>query len=124
MAGGGWSLINCIEALENVKMRGDEKYGKDITLKALEAPLRQLGENLGEEGTVVVAEVKSRGKKIGFNARTNQYEDLAAAGVVDPVKVVRLALQNAASVAGLMLTTETLVTDLKEEKKAIEGSTT
>ncbi len=121
--GGGCALLRCQEALENARFKGDERFGKDILLKALESPLRQIGENVGEEGSVVVAEVKGRPAKIGFNARTRQYEDLVAAGVIDPMKVVRLALQNAASVSGLMLTTETLVTDLKDKKKAVEGST-
>ena len=117
--GGGLALLRCIPTLEGLKLRGDEKFGRQIVLKALEAPLRQLGENVGEEGSVV----KGRAQKVGFNALTREYTDLTAAGIVDPAKVVRMSLQNAASVAGLMLTTETLVTDLKDKKKAVEGST-
>jgi chaperonin GroEL len=122
--GGGVALLRCLSALENVKLKGDETFGRDILAKALEAPVRQLGANCGFEGTVVAAEVKSRKGAFGFNGLTGQYEDLVKAGIVDPTKVVRLALQNAASVSGLMLTTDTLVTDLKEKKKAVAGTTT
>ncbi len=123
VAGGGVALLRCLAALDSVKLKGDETFGKEIVAKALEAPIRQLGTNAGLEGTVVAAEVKSRKGNVGFNGLTGDYEDLVKAGVVDPVKVVRLALQNAASVAGLMLTTDTLVTDLKEKKKAVVGTT-
>jgi chaperonin GroEL len=121
--GGGVALLRCLGALESVKLKGDEQFGREIVAKALEAPVRQLGINSGLEGTVVGAEVKARKGAVGFNALTGQYEDLVKAGIVDPAKVVRLALQSAASVAGLMLTTDTLVTDLKEKKKAVAGST-
>ncbi len=124
VVGGGVALLRCLAALENVKLKGDEQFGREIIAKALEAPIRQLGTNAGLEGSVVSAEVKSRKGNYGFNGLTCEYEDLVKAGVVDPVKVVRLALQNAASVSGLMLTTDTLVTDLKESKKAVVGSTT
>jgi chaperonin GroEL len=122
--GGGVALLRCASALEGLKLKGDENFGREIVAKALEAPIKQLGVNAGVEGSVVAAEVKSRKGAVGFNGLTLQYEDLVKAGVVDPTKVVRLALQNAASVAGLMLTTDTLVTDLKEKKKAVAGSTT
>ncbi|MSR45499.1 MAG: chaperonin GroEL [Planctomycetes bacterium] len=122
--GGGVALLRCQAALEGLKLKGDETFGREIVMKALEAPIRQLGTNSGLEGTVVCAEVKTRKGAVGFNGRTCGYEDLVKAGVVDPVKVVRLALQNAASVSGLMLTTDTLVTDLKEKKTAVAGSTT
>jgi chaperonin GroEL len=122
--GGGVALLRCQSALESLKLKGDEAFGKEIVAKTLEAPLKQLGVNSGLEGSVVAAEVKSRKGSFGFNGLTGQYEDLVKAGIVDPTKVVRLALQNAASVAGLMLTTDTLVTDLKEKKKAVSGSTT
>ncbi len=121
--GGGLALLRCIPAVEAVKVKGEEKLGRDIVLRAMEAPVRQLGDNMGMDGAVVVAELKSRSGNVGFNAHTRKYEDLSKAGVLDPAKVVRLALTNAASVSGLMLTTETLVTDLKEKKKAVEGST-
>jgi len=122
--GGGVALVRCLGALDSVKLKGDETFGREILAKALESPLRQLGVNSGLEGTVVAAEVKQRKGAVGFNGLTGEYEDLVKAGVVDPTKVVRLALQNAASVAGLMLTTDTLVTDLKDKKKAVAGSTT
>ncbi|MBL8843435.1 MAG: chaperonin GroEL [Planctomycetes bacterium] len=124
VVGGGVALLRCAVALDGLKLKGDEQFGKEILAKALEAPIRQLGANAGLEGSVVCAEVKSRKGNVGFNGLTCDYEDLVKAGVVDPVKVVRLALQNAASVCGLMLTTDTLVTDLKESKKAVVGSTT
>ena len=122
--GGGVALLRCQAALADLKLKGDEAFGRDILMKALESPVRQLGANSGLEGTVVCAEVKSRKGAVGFNGKTCGYEDLVKAGVVDPVKVVRLALQNAASVCGLMLTTDTLVTELKEKKTAVAGSTT
>ncbi|HET6164661.1 MAG TPA: chaperonin GroEL [Planctomycetota bacterium] len=122
--GGGVALIRCLAALADTKLKGDETFAREILAKALEAPVRQLGVNAGLEGTVVAAEVKSRKGAVGFNGVTSEYEDLVKAGIVDPTKVVRLALQNAASVCGLMLTTDTLVTDLKDKKKAVAGSTT
>jgi chaperonin GroEL len=122
--GGGVALIRCLAALADTKLKGDETFAREILAKALEAPVRQLGVNAGLEGTVVAAEVKSRKGAVGFNGVTGEYEDLVKAGIVDPTKVVRLALQNAASVCGLMLTTDTLVTDLKDKKKAVAGSTT
>ena len=122
--GGGVALIRCLPALADAKLKGDETFAREILAKALEAPVRQLGVNAGLEGTVVSAEVKSRKGAVGFNGVTSEYEDLVKAGIVDPTKVVRLALQNAASVCGLMLTTDTLVTDLKDKKKAVAGSTT
>ena len=122
VAGGGLSLLRCIPAVEALRLRGDEKFGREILLRALEAPIRQLAQNLGSDGSVVMAQAKKKSGNIGFNAATGKFEDLVKAGVVDPAKVVRLALANAASVSGLMLTTETLVTDLKDEQKEVEGS--
>jgi len=123
VAGGGLALLRCIPTVSEMRLRGDERFGKEILLRALEAPLRQLGENGGVDAAVVAAQCKQKKGNIGFNATSGEYTDLVKAGVVDPTKVVRLALANAASVAGLMLTTETLVTDLKEEDEAVEGST-
>ena len=122
--GGGLALMRCIDALDGVRLRGDEKFGREIVRKALEAPLRQLGDNHGVDGSVVVARVRGLRANQGFNAASGEYEDLAKAGILDPTKVVRLALANAASIAGLMLTTETLVTELKDDEKAVSGSTT
>ena len=118
--GGGVALIRAQKVLENFETSSeDEAVGVRILLRAMEEPLRQISANAGLEGSIVVNEVKSQEGSFGFNARTETYEDLVAAGVIDPTKVVRSALQNASSVAGLMLTTEALVAELpKEEKEA------
>ncbi len=116
--GGGVALIRTIKAVEGVKAEHDEQIGVNIVRRSLEEPLRQIVGNAGGEGSVVVAKVISEKQNVGFNAETNVYEDLVASGVIDPAKVVRTALQNAASIAGLMLTTETLVTDIPEKKEA------
>jgi chaperonin GroEL len=115
--GGGVALVRCIASLDKVKIKADQKIGVRIVQRALEEPLRQIVENAGFEGSVVVDKVKNEKGAIGFNAETNKYEDLMKAGVIDPTKVVRHALQNAASVAGLMLTTEAMVAEKPEEKK-------
>ena len=116
--GGGVALLRAIKSLEGLKLHGDEHIGANIVRRSLEEPLRQIVQNAGSEGSVVVAKVVSEKQNFGYNAETGDYEDLVKAGVIDPVKVVRFALQNAASVAGLILTTETLVTDLPEKEKA------
>ncbi|NJD18853.1 MAG: chaperonin GroEL [Gemmatimonadetes bacterium] len=117
--GGGVALLRCQKALDKVKLgRADEQVGITILNRALEDPIRQIAENAGAEGSIVVEKV--RGKKevgFGFNALTDTYEDLVEAGVIDPTKVVRTALQNAASIAGLLLTTEAVVVEKKEENK-------
>ena len=116
--GGGVALVRCIPALDKLKLEGDEAVGVSIVRRALEEPLRQIVYNAGHEGAVVVEKVRSSKEvNYGFNAETEEYEDLVAAGVIDPTKVTRTALQNAASVAGLLLTTEVLVSEMKEEKK-------
>ena len=119
VAGGGVALLRCIGALDKVrdKVRGEEKSGIDILKRALQEPLRQIAENAGFEGSVVVNEVLAGKKDYGFNAETGKYENLLAAGVIDPTKVVRFAVQNAASVSALMLTTEAMVTEKPEKKK-------
>jgi chaperonin GroEL len=117
VAGGGVALVRCIPALDKVKIKADQKLGVRIVQRALEEPLRQIVNNTGHEGSVVVDQVKKEKGAIGFNAETEKYEDLMEAGVIDPTKVVRFALQNAASVAGLMLTTEVMVAEKPEEKK-------
>ncbi|KPJ78357.1 MAG: molecular chaperone GroEL [Deltaproteobacteria bacterium SG8_13] len=118
--GGGVALLRCIGALEKTrdKVRGEEKSGIDILKRALQEPLRQIAENAGFEGSVVINKVLAGKDDYGFNAESGQYENLLAAGVIDPTKVVRFALQNAASVASLMLTTEAMVTEKPEKKKA------
>ena len=116
--GGGVALIRCLSAIEALKLVGDEQIGADIVKRAVEAPLRCLAANAGVEGSIVVQEVKRRKGNDGYNVATNEYEDLVKAGVVDPKKVTRSALQNAASIAGLLLTTECLITELPEKDKA------
>ena len=115
--GGGVALINAIPAVEKVQAEGDEKVGVNIIKRALEEPLRQIARNAGLEGSVVVERVKKEKPGIGFNAATEEYVDMHKAGISDPAKVVRLALQNAASIASLVLTTEALVTDIPEKKE-------
>jgi chaperonin GroEL len=117
--GGGVVFIRVMPALDKLKLKGEEGIGAEIVRKALHAPLRQIANNAGEEGSLVVQKVKdAEDVYFGFNAETNQYENLVAAGIIDPTKVVRLALQHAASISGLLLTTEALVADKPEEEKA------
>jgi chaperonin GroEL len=116
--GGGVALVRCMTALDKVKADGDEKIGIAIVRRALEEPLRQIAYNAGQEGAIVAEQVKSnKESNFGFDAETGQYGDLVKAGVIDPAKVTRLALQNAASIAALMLTTEALVAEVPEEEK-------
>ena len=114
--GGGVALLRTVKAVEAIKAEGDEKVGVNIIRRCLEEPLRQIAGNAGHEGAVVVAKVHSQKAEEGFNALTEEYEDLVEAGVIDPTKVVRSALQNAASIASLLLTTEALVSEIPEEK--------
>jgi chaperonin GroEL len=116
--GGGVVLVNCVSALDGVKAEGDVKTGVNILRRALEEPLRQIADNAGEEGSVVVEKVKNLPKGQGYNAATGEYVDMVAAGIIDPTKVTRSALQNAASIAALLLTTEALITDIPEKKGA------
>jgi chaperonin GroEL len=115
--GGGVALVRCIKALENVKVKGEEKNGIAILRHAMTEPLRQIAQNAGHEGSVVLSKVSEGKDDFGFNAQTETYENLLAAGVIDPTKVVRFAIQNAASVAGLMLTTEAMIAEKPEKKK-------
>ncbi len=112
--GGGTALLSAAKDLDALKLEGDEKIGANIIKKAIEAPLRTIAENSGVEGSVVVEKVKTTGK--GFNANTLEFEDLLKAGIVDPAKVVRQALQNAASISGLLLTTEAIVAEIPQEE--------
>ncbi len=122
VAGGGVALIRTISAIEAVKgANDDEQIGVDIIRRAVEGPLRSLAANAGVEGSLIVQEVKKRKGNEGYNVATGEYEDLVKAGVVDPKKVTRSALQNAASIAGLLLTTECLITDAPEKEKAGAG---
>jgi chaperonin GroEL len=116
--GGGVALARCIPALDRLKVEGDEQIGVNIVKRALQEPLRQIAENAGEEGAIILGKVSnSKDNNFGYNALTGEYEDLVKAGVLDPTKVVRTALINAGSIAALMLTTEALVADIDEEKK-------
>ena len=117
VAGGGVALIRCIPAIDALKLPDtDEQIGVDIIKRAVEGPLRSLAANAGVEGSLIVQEVKKRKGNEGYNVATGEYEDLVKAGVVDPKKVTRSALQNAASIAGLLLTTECLITEVKEKE--------
>ncbi len=114
--GGGVALVRCIDTLKAMDVSGEEKLGVNVIIKALEAPLRQIADNAGKEGSVVLNEVIKGKDSFGYNARTEVYEDLIEAGVIDPTKVVRFAIQNASSVAALMLTTEAMIAEKPQEK--------
>ncbi|HEY7098994.1 MAG TPA: chaperonin GroEL [Terriglobales bacterium] len=117
--GGGVALARCVKALDNLKLEGDEQIGVNIVKRAVTEPLRQIAENAGEEGAIVLGKVTdAKDTNFGYNAQSGDYEDLVKAGVLDPTKVVRTALTNAGSIASLMLTTEALVAEIPEEKKA------
>lgn len=115
--GGGVGFLRCISALDKLKSEGDERIGVDIVKRALEEPIRQLTQNAGLEGSVIVQKVKQEKTNIGYDVATNEYRDMVEAGVIDPTKVTRTALQNAASIAALLLTTEALITDRPEKDK-------
>jgi chaperonin GroEL len=119
VAGGGVAFIRSQKALDNLKLQGDEQTGLEIVRRAVEAPLRQLADNAGQEGALIVQEVKKRSGNEGYDVAANQYTDLLKAGIVDPTKVARTALQNASSISGLLLTTEALVTELPEKEKPL-----
>jgi chaperonin GroEL len=116
--GGGVALVRCVPALDKLKLDGDEQIGANIVKRALEEPVRQIAENAGEEGAIVMGKIReSKVPNFGYNALTGEFEDLVKAGVIDPTKVARTALQNAGSIASLMLTTEALVSEIPEERK-------
>lgn len=118
VAGGGVALIRAVKSLDNLDLDGDQQIGVNIIRRAIEEPLRWIATNAGQEGSIVVQKVKElKGNSMGYNAQSETYEDLIKAGVIDPTKVVRSALQNAGSIASLLLTTEALVADIPEEKK-------
>jgi len=123
--GGGVAFMRVIPKVEALKLKGDEKVGRDIIARALKMPIRTIAKNSGADGGVVAAEVMEMDGNKGFDARAGKYVDMLKAGIIDPTKVARVALQNAASVAGLMLTTNVVVTDLKEKDKEtapVEGA--
>ncbi|MDQ3199964.1 MAG: chaperonin GroEL, partial [Verrucomicrobiota bacterium] len=119
--GGGVALIRAQRALDNLKLEGDEAVGMAIIRRAVEAPLRTLADNAGQEGALIVQEVRKRKGNEGYNVATGEYTDLVKAGVVDPTKVTRSALQNAASISGLLLTTEAIITEAPEKDKGGAG---
>ncbi len=120
--GGGVALIRASKALKDLKVSGDEAIGSGIVLKAVEEPLRKLAANGGYEGSIVVREVGERKQTEGFNVETGEYVDMLKAGIIDPTKVTRSALQNASSIAGLLLTTECMVTEIPEKEKAMPAA--
>ncbi|OGS33267.1 MAG: chaperonin GroL [Elusimicrobia bacterium RIFOXYB2_FULL_49_7] len=119
VAGGGVALVRCIEVIEKLKLEGDEAVGVNIIKRALEEPLRQIVNNAGVEGSIVLQKVREGKDDFGYNAQTGVYEHLIKAGVIDPAKVTKAALSNAASIAGLLLTTETIIVEKKEEKEKV-----
>jgi len=122
VVGGGAALLRASHVLDGLRAKGDQRFGVELIQQACQAPLRQIAENAGEEGAVVVDETLSRKASEGFNAVNNEWVDLIKTGIIDPAKVVRCALQNAASIAGLMLTTDTLVTSVKDDEGAVDGA--
>jgi chaperonin GroEL len=114
--GGGVALLRCVQVLEKAKLEGDQQLGVNIVKRALEEPLRQIAENAGFEGSVVLEKVRKEKTNMGFDAAAETYVDMLEAGIIDPTKVTRCALQNAASVASLMLTTEVMVADIPEKE--------
>jgi chaperonin GroEL len=121
VAGGGVALLRCAKAIDNVKLEGDEAIGAQIVRRAIESPIRMLCANAGVEGAVIVGQILANKGNYGYNVATGEYEDLVKAGVVDPTKVTRTALQNSASIAGLLLTTECMITEIPEKKEAPAG---
>ena len=127
LPGGGVALLRCIDAVNEVKAKGDEKIGVEIIARALEAPIRQIAENCGEDGSVVADEVKGKKETVGYNANSGEYVDMFKEGIIDPAKVVTSALKHASSIAGLMLTTSVCVTrtdelDGKGKKQTVDGA--
>jgi chaperonin GroEL len=116
VAGGGTALVNVIPAVAALKEKGDVQTGINIVLRALEEPVRQIAKNAGKEGSVIVERLKGEKPEFGYNARDDKWENMVEAGIIDPTKVTRSALQNAASVAALLLTTEAVVSDIPEPK--------
>jgi len=117
LPGGGVALLRCQKTIDGLKLSGDEAVGASIIRRAVESPLRQIAENAGVDGAVAVEKVRgAKNPSEGYNAAANRYEDLVAAGIIDPTKVVRTALQNAASVATLLLTTDAIISEVKEER--------
>jgi len=122
LPGGGVAVIRARKAIDKLDLQGDEKVGGDIVRRAVSAPIKQIAENAGHDGSVVAQTVENeKSTSFGFNALTGEYGDLLKMGVIVPTKVERVALQNAASIAGLLLTTDAVVSEIKEKKKAPAG---
>jgi chaperonin GroEL len=119
VAGGGVALIRASAALDNLKLEGDEAIGLDIIRRACEEPLRLIATNAGKEASVIANQVKKNTGSYGYNAFTDNFEDLMNAGVIDPTKVTRSALENASSIAGLILTTECIISEKSEKKEKV-----
>ena len=119
--GGGVALVRCGKALDGLAVEGEEKIGIDILRRALEEPIRQIAHNAGKDGSIICAEVKKLAGSMGYNAATDAFEDLVASGIIDPTKVTRFALQNAASIASMLLTTEVVIADIPKEEKTPAG---
>ncbi|MFT4308849.1 MAG: TCP-1/cpn60 chaperonin family protein, partial [Candidatus Woesearchaeota archaeon] len=117
LAGGGTMLFRAIKEVEARGLEGDEVVGYNLVMTALESPVRQIAANAGKEGAEIVAKLRETKGSVGYNAKTDTFEDLVKAGVIDPTKVIRLGLQNASSIAAMVLTTEALVADYDEEKE-------
>jgi chaperonin GroEL len=117
--GGGVALLRAANVLQKLKLEGDEQIGVNIIIRAIEEPMRWIATNAGHEGSIVVQRVKEMKDEEGFNAQTEQYENLVEAGVIDPTKVVRSALQNAASIASLLLTTEAVISQIPEGRENV-----
>lgn len=122
VAGGGTALINVLDEVKKVEAEGDEKTGVNIVVKALEAPVRQIAENAGEDGSVIVDKMKHQENEVGYNAANGKWENMVNAGIIDPTKVTRSALQNASSIAALLLTTEAVVADVDDDNKPAAGA--
>ncbi len=122
VAGGGTALINVLDDVKKVQAEGDEQTGVNIVIKALEAPVRQIAENAGEDGSVIVDKMKHQENEVGYNAANGKWENMVEAGIIDPTKVTRSALQNAASIAALLLTTEAVVADVDDDNKPAAGA--
>jgi chaperonin GroEL len=119
--GGGVALLRASKAISSLEVEGDEKTGLEILRRAMEEPLRRIAENAGQDGSLIIGKLRSEKKNTGYNAATRQIEDLLEAGIIDPAKVVRAALQNAASIAGLLLTTDAAVAEAPEKTASALG---
>jgi chaperonin GroEL len=122
VTGGGTALLRAARVLDALKTKGDQRLGVEIIEHACRMPLAQIAENAGQHGSVIVEEALARKEHEGFDAVSGEWVDMWKAGIIDPTKVVRTALQNAASIAGLMLTTDTMVTSIQEKTEAVEGA--